>query len=71
MIKKYEIYSGRRVVSTQYSVSTSQALVDYVRSLGVKDDEIRRLGVDRVSWRGAQFRAVLVHVEPILPPTSP
>lgn len=59
MIRKYEIHSGRRVVSTQYSVSTSQALVDYVRSLGVKDDEIRRLGVDRVSWRGAQFSAVL------------
>ena len=64
MSKKYEIYSGRRVVSTQYSVSTSQALVDYVRSLGVKDDEIRRLGVDRVSWRGAQFSAVLVPTEP-------
>ena len=63
MIKKYEIYSGRRVVSTQYSVSTSQALVDYVRSLGVKDDEISRLGVDSVSWRGAHFRAVLVPAE--------
>jgi hypothetical protein len=65
MIKKYEIHSGRRVVSTQYSVSTSQALVDYVRSrsLGVKDDDIRRLGVDSVSWRGAHFRAVLVPAE--------
>jgi hypothetical protein len=63
MTKKYEIHSGRRVVSTQYSVSTSQAAVDYVRSLGVKDDEIRRLGVDSVSWRGAHFRAVLVPAE--------
>ena len=53
MSKKYEIHSGRRVVSTQYSVSPLQAVVDYVRSYGVKDDEIRRLGVDRVSWRGA------------------
>ena len=50
-------------MSTQYSVSTLQAVIDYVRSLGVKDDEIRRLGVDRVSWRGAQFRAVLVPAE--------
>jgi hypothetical protein len=58
--KKYEIHSGRRVVSTQYSVSALQAVVDYVRSYGVKDDEIRRLGVDLVSWRGAQFRAELV-----------
>ncbi len=60
MNKKYEIHSGRRVISTQFSVSPLQAVVDYVRSYGVKDDEIRRLGVDRVSWRGAQFRAVLV-----------
>jgi hypothetical protein len=64
MSKKYEIHSGRRIVSTQYSVSPLSAVVDYVRSYGVKDDEIRRLGVDRVSWRGAQFRAVLVPAEP-------
>ena len=68
MSKKYEIYSGRRVVSTQFSVSASQAVIDYVRSCGVKDDEIRRLGVDSVSWRGAQFRAVLVPTEsPLMP----
>ena len=40
MSKKYEIHSGRRVVSTQFSVSASQAVIDYVRSYGVKDDEI-------------------------------
>jgi len=57
MIKMYEIYSGRSVVSTQYSVSPSQAVLDYVRSYGVKDDEISRLGV------GARFRAVLVPAE--------
>lgn len=61
--KKYEIHSGRRVISTQFSVSPLQAVVDYVRSYGVKDDEIRRLGVDCVSWRGAHFRAVLVAPE--------
>jgi hypothetical protein len=64
MSKKYEIHSGRRIVSTQYSVSALQAVVDYVRMYGVKDDEIRRLGVDSVSWRGAQFRAVLVPAGP-------
>ena len=64
MSKKYEIHLGRRIVSTQYSVSPLQAVVDYVRSYGVKDDEIRRLAVDRVSWRGAQFNAVLVETEP-------
>ena len=63
MTRKYEIHSGRRIVSTQYSVSPMQAAVDYVRSFGSKDDEIRRVGVDRVSWRGAQFNAVLAPVD--------
>ena len=30
--KQYKIHSGRRVVSTQFSVSASQAVIDYVRS---------------------------------------
>ena len=42
--KKYEIHSGRRLVSTQFSVSPLQAVVDYVRSYGVKDAEITRPG---------------------------
>ena len=66
MTRKYEIHSGRRTVSVQYSVDALQAVVDYVRSFGCKDDEIRRLGVDSVSWRGARFSAVLAPVE--LPP---
>ena len=59
MTYKFEIRSGRRTVSTQYSVSALQAVVDYVRSFGVKDDEIMRVGVDTVAWRGARFSAVL------------
>ena len=59
MTRKYEIHSGRRTVSIQYSVSALQAVVDYLRSFGCSDDEIRRLGVDSVSWRGARFSAVL------------
>ena len=65
--KKYEIHSGRQLVSTQFSVSASQAVVDYVRSFGVKDDEITRLGVDCVSWRGARFKAVLVPTDLLMP----
>jgi hypothetical protein len=61
--KKYEIHSGRRLVSTQFSVSPLQAVVDYVRTYGVKDDEITRLGADSVSWRGARFKAVLVRTD--------
>jgi len=63
MTKKYEIHSGRRIVSTQYSVSPMQAAVDYVRSFGTKDDEIKRVGANKVSWRGAQFSAVLAPAE--------
>jgi len=63
MIRKYEIYSGRRIVSTEYSISASQAVIDYVRRQGVNDAEIVRLGVDSVSWRGARFSAVLVPAE--------
>jgi hypothetical protein len=61
VIKQYEIRSGRRVVCVQESVSPLQAVVDYVRSLGTADSEIRRLGPDTVSWRGALFSAVLKH----------
>jgi hypothetical protein len=58
MSKRYQIRSGRRPVSIQYSVSPLQAVVDYVRSFGCGDDEIRWLGVDSVAWRGARFTAV-------------
>ena len=65
MTRKYEIRSGRRTVSVQHSVSAMQAVVDYVRMFGCSDSEIRRLGVDSVSWRGARFSAVLAPVDPV------
>ena len=61
--RKYEIRSGRRIVSHQYSVSPLQAVVDYVRAFGTPDAEIVRLGVDTVSWRGARVSAALAQVE--------
>ena len=57
--KRYEIYSGKRVVSTEYSVSPLQAAVAYARSFDSADAEIMRVGVDCVSWRGRRFTAVL------------
>lgn len=62
--KKYEIRSGRRTVSLQYSSTALQAAIDYVRSYGCHRDEITVLGVDTVAWRGARFSAVLVPAEP-------
>jgi len=67
MSEKYEIYSGRRAVSVEYSISPLQAALDYARSFGCADDEIRRVGVDSIAWRGARFTAVLV---PELEPAS-
>ena len=60
MTKKYAIYSGKRAVSIQYSVSALQAAVDYAKAFGSTDAEIMRVGIDCVSWRGARFTAVLV-----------
>lgn len=58
--KKYEIRSGRRAVSVQYSTSPLQAAVDYVRMFGCNRDEIVTVSVDTVAWRGARFSAVLL-----------
>jgi hypothetical protein len=58
MTRRFEIRSGQRTVSVQHSVSAMQAAVDYVRSFGTSDDEIMRVGVDTVAWRGARFVAV-------------
>ena len=58
--REFAIHSGRRVVSTQYSFSALQAAIDHVRSYGSPPDEIKVLGHDTVSWRGARYVAVPV-----------
>ncbi|MDQ3671710.1 MAG: hypothetical protein M3364_04625 [Actinomycetota bacterium] len=58
MATEYEIYSAKRAVSVQDASSAQEAVLSYVRSLGSQDDEITRLGVDTVAWRGAVFQAV-------------
>ncbi len=63
-MRQYEIRSGRRTVKFQRSVSAQQAVMDYVRSFGSPENEIRIVGVDSVLWRGARFTAFLV-AEPI------
>ena len=59
-MRQYEIRSGRRTVKIQSSVSAQQAVVDYVRSFGSPENEIRIVGVDSVLWRGARFTAVAI-----------
>jgi hypothetical protein len=41
----------------QQASSAQEAVIDYVRSLGCAIDEMTRLGVDSVAWRGAVFSA--------------
>ena len=64
MSQRYEIRLERRRVSIQHSSSPLQAAIDYVRSFGCSSDEITRLGVDTVAWRGARFSAVHIPEEP-------
>ena len=63
--REFAIHSGRRVVSTQYAFSALQAAIDHVRSYGPTPDEIKVLGPDTVSWRGARYVAV-----PVLTPRA-
>lgn len=56
----YELQSGRRPIGTRAAPTAHVALIDYVHSLGCRDDEIMKLGVDSIAWRGAVFRAVRV-----------
>jgi hypothetical protein len=54
----YELRAGRRSVAVRTAPSAQVALLDYVRSLGCREDEITRLGGSAVSWRGAVYEAV-------------
>ena len=60
MTRNYEIRSGRRSVIIESSGTAQQVLLDYLRSLGCRDDEIVRLGGSAIVWRGARYSAVLV-----------
>ena len=54
----YEIRLGRRTVCHRDANTPQEAVTDYVRSFGTRDDEIARVAYDRVAWRGAVFQAV-------------
>lgn len=56
----YQLHSGNRSVAVREAPTAHAALLDYARSLGCRDDEIMKLGVDKIAWRGAVFRAVVI-----------
>jgi hypothetical protein len=57
MRTSFEVRSGRRPVTLLEATTAQEAVLDYVRSLGCRDNEIRRVGADTVSWRGVFFSA--------------
>ena len=58
MRTSYEVRSGRRPVSLQFASTAQEAVIEYLRSIGCRHDEIMRMGADAVAWRGAVYRAV-------------
>jgi hypothetical protein len=54
----YEVRSGRRAVALRTASSEQEALSDYLRGLGCREDEIVRMGFGVASWRGAVYRVV-------------
>ena len=55
----YEVRSGGRLVSLQEASTAQEAVLQYVRSLGCRQEEIRRVAPDTVAWRGAVYSAAL------------
>ena len=54
----YDILLGRRSIAVRRAPSAQEAVLDYVKSFGCKNDEISRVSANRVAWRGAVFTAV-------------
>ena len=46
------------MVALKHAATAQEALVDYLRGIGCRDDEIVRMGISAISWRGAVFSAV-------------
>lgn len=58
MATSFEVRSGRQRVALLTASSAHEALTEYLRGLGCRHDEVRRIGVDVAAWRGATYKAV-------------
>jgi hypothetical protein len=61
---EYSVYSGRRSVGVRRAWSGAEAVIEYLTTLGCRNDEIVTLGPNAVVWRGATFTATPAVVEP-------
>jgi hypothetical protein len=58
MRTNYEVRSGRHAVGLKDASSAQEALMEYLRGLGCRDNEIVRMGDAKAAWRGAVYSAV-------------
>jgi hypothetical protein len=56
----YAIHSSKRQIAVTTAWSAGEALIEYLRGRGFRDDELVRMRFDAVSWRGAVFTATKV-----------
>jgi hypothetical protein len=61
----FEVRSGRRAVSQQRASTAREAIIEYLRSMGCRDQEMSTLGADSISWNGAVYRAFAIAHEEI------
>lgn len=59
-MKSYEVRSGRRAVALRTASTAHEALSDYLRGLGCRDNEVVRLGSNAAAWRGAVYSVKVV-----------
>jgi hypothetical protein len=55
--ESYEVRCGKRLISLKRASTATEAVIDYLRSMGCRDDEMMRVGADAVTWRGAVYKA--------------
>jgi hypothetical protein len=58
MRTSYEVRCGRRLIALLTANTAKEAVVDYLRSIGCREDEMTRVAPDAVTWGGAVYKAV-------------
>lgn len=58
MRRTYQVRLGDLPVGLREANTAQEAVLDYLRSIGYRDEEIVRVGPDAASWRGALYIAV-------------
>jgi hypothetical protein len=56
----WEVHCGKRLLTLQSASTAREALIEYLRSSGCRDEEMSTLGAASMGWNGAVYRAVAV-----------